>query len=68
MAWTEAQLNALKDAYARGERSVTFGDRTTTYRSESEMREQIATISAELARAAQPARPRQYAGYSTKGL
>lgn len=67
MAWTQAQLDALKTAYARGERSVSFGDRSTTYRSEEEMRQAIATIETALARAATPARPRQYRAYSDKG-
>jgi len=61
-----AQLDALKAAYARGERSVTFGDRTTVYRSESEMRQAIATIEASIGQAT---RPKQFHGYHRgKGL
>ncbi len=66
MAWTQAQLDTLKAAYARGERSVTFGDRTTVYRSESEMRQAIATIEAERMRGT---RPKQFLSYHRgKGL
>ncbi|MGH8585247.1 MAG: phage head-tail joining protein, partial [Gammaproteobacteria bacterium] len=31
MAYTEAQLQALRDALARGERRVTFADKTVEY-------------------------------------
>jgi hypothetical protein len=68
MAWTQTQLDALKAAYARGVRSVTFGDRTTVYQSQAEMAEAIARIEAELARSTTPPRPRQWAGWSKKGL
>jgi len=68
MAWTQTQLDALKTAYAGGIRSVTFGDRTTTYQSQSEMAEAIAKIEAELARSTTPARPRQWLAYSRKGF
>ncbi len=68
MAWTQAQLDKLKEAYAHGIRSVSFGDRNTSYASMAEMAEAIARIETELARAATPARPRQYLGYTRKGL
>jgi len=68
MPWTQTQLDALKTAYAQGIRSVTFGDRTTVYQSQAEMADAIARIEAELARAATPPRPRQYAAYSKKGV
>ena len=68
MAWTQAQLDALKTAYAAGIRSVTFGDRTTVYQSQAEMAEAISRIEAELARTATTPRPRQFKGYSGKGF
>ena len=68
MAWTQTQLDALKTAYALGIRSVSFGDRTTTYQSQAEMAEAISRIEAELARTATTPRPRQFKGYSGKGF
>ncbi len=48
MAWTQAQLDALKDAYASGHVHVQFADRAVTYRSLDEMERAIARIQAEL--------------------
>jgi hypothetical protein len=67
MAFTQAQLDALKAAYATGVRSVTFGDRTTTYASMDEMAKAIARIETEIARTATTPRPRQFRGCSDKG-
>lgn len=68
MAWTQAQLDALKAAYAEGTRSVSFGDRSVTYQSQAEMAAAITTIAADLARRATPARPRVWKAYAEKGL
>jgi hypothetical protein len=38
MAYTEEQVNALQDALAKGERRVTFADKTVEYRSVDELR------------------------------
>lgn len=38
MAYTEAQLQALEHALAKGERRVTFEDKTVEYRSIEELR------------------------------
>ncbi len=38
MAFTETQLQALESALAKGERRVTFGDKTVEYRSVEELR------------------------------
>ncbi len=38
MAYTHDQLTALESALARGERRVTFGDKTVEYRSVEELR------------------------------
>lgn len=48
MAWTAAQLDALKDALASGKLQVRFGDRSITYRSVDELRKAIATVGAEV--------------------
>jgi len=37
MAYTEAQLQALESALAKGERRVTFADKTVEYRSVDEL-------------------------------
>ena len=38
MAYTEAQVQALETALAKGERRVSFGDKTVEYRSIDELR------------------------------
>lgn len=38
MAYTEEQFNALQSALAKGERRVTFGDKTVEYRSIDELK------------------------------
>jgi hypothetical protein len=38
MAYTQDQLTALECALAKGERRVTFGDKTVEYRSVEELR------------------------------
>jgi hypothetical protein len=69
MAWTEADLNALDACIAKGEKSVTFADRTVTYRDVSEMLQARAVISAALAAASSDTpRPRQWLGTSSRGL
>lgn len=60
MAWTQTDADNLKAAIAKGERSVTFADRTVVYRSVAEMQEALAMIEAELSR---PVRPKQFLGY-----
>lgn len=37
MAYTETQLQALESALAKGERRVSFGDKTVEYRSVDEL-------------------------------
>ena len=41
MAYTEEQLSALEAALAKGEKRVTFGDKTVEYRSVEELRQAI---------------------------
>ena len=44
MAYTTAQLQSLEDALARGERQVTFQDRTVVYRTVDEMKVAIREV------------------------
>ena len=50
MAYTEAQLQALETALAKGERRVSFGDKTVEYRTVAELQAAIRTVEAEIAR------------------
>lgn len=42
--YTQDQLSALQAALARGEKRVTFGDKTVEYRSVQELKDAIATV------------------------
>jgi hypothetical protein len=44
--YTEAQLQALRDSLARGEKRVTFGDKTVEYRTVEELKAAIAEVEA----------------------
>lgn len=44
MAWTQADVDALKAAVAKGEKSVTFSDRSVTYRDLGEMLQALALM------------------------
>lgn len=66
MAWTQTDLDALKAAAAKGERIVSFADRSVTYRSGEEILQLIKQIESELAAAA--GRPKLWPGYSSKGF
>ena len=44
MAYTEEQLTALETALAKGEKRVTFGDKTVEYRSVEELRQAIRDV------------------------
>jgi hypothetical protein len=48
MPYTEAQLQAMKDALASGVRRVRYADREVEYRSSEELRADIAAVEAEL--------------------
>jgi len=52
MAYTEADLTAVRTALLRGERSVQFADRSVTYRSVEELQAVEAAILRELSQAA----------------
>ena len=48
MAWTAADVTALKQAIATGVLSVAYADRTTTYRSMAEMTQILAMMEREV--------------------
>jgi hypothetical protein len=73
MAYTQAHLDALEAALARGERRVTFGDKTVEYRSVEELKAAIDAVKRELfAQAAaaglRSAAPRQIRIVTGKGF
>jgi hypothetical protein len=68
MAYTEAQLQALRDALARGERRVTFADKTVEYRSVEELKAAIREVEAALAREAGAPKTRQIRITTDKGF
>jgi len=58
--YTLTQLQALKDALASGELTVSYEGKTVTYRSVDELRKAIVTVEGELAEAGQiTAKPRR---------
>lgn len=61
--FTEAQLEAIRLAYASGVTRVSYDGKTTEYRSLAEMRQIIATIEADLA--ARAGRQRPVAGFAS---
>lgn len=73
MAYTEDQLTALEAALAKGEKRVTFGDKTVEYRSVEELKEAIRAVERGLsAQAANtgliPPAPRQIRVTTGKGF
>ncbi len=73
MAYTEEQLTALEAALAKGEKRVTFGDKTVEYRSVEELKDAIRAVERGLsAQAANtgliPPAPRQIRVLTGKGF
>lgn len=73
MAFTQDQLTALESALAKGERRVTFGDKTVEYRSVEELRMAIKDVQRGLFEQATqtglwPRAPRQIRVTTAKGL
>jgi hypothetical protein len=73
MAHTEDQLTALEAALAKGERRVTFGDKTVEYRSVEELQVAIDTVKRDLhdqavARGLWPKAARQIRVTTSKGF
>lgn len=71
--YTEAQLQALRDALAKGEKRVTFGDKTVEYRTVEELKQSIAEVEAAMRQDAvatglYPRAPRQIRITTNKGL
>ena len=69
---TEIQLAALEDALAKGERRVSFADKTVEYRSVEELKEAIRLVKKSLDRDAAatgllPGAPRQIRITTAKG-
>jgi hypothetical protein len=48
MAWTQAQIDALKTAIAMGQRSVRHGETSVEYRSIEEMQQVLAMMQADV--------------------
>ena len=72
MAYTAEQLQALEAALAKGERRVTFGDKTVEYRSVEELRIAMRDVRRGLfdqaaATGLWPGAPRQIRLTTTKG-
>ena len=73
MAYTEDQLTALEAALAKGEKRVTFGDKTVEYRSVEELKDAIRAVERGLAEQAAatglvPPPARQIRITTTKGF
>lgn len=71
--YTEAQLQALRDALAKGEKRVSFGDKTVEYRTVEELKAAIAEVEAAMhqdavATGLYPRAPRQIRITTNKGL
>ena len=73
MAYTEAQLQALESALAKGERRVTFADKTVEYRSVDEIKAAIREVKRGISEQATatglwPGPPRQIRVTTSKGF
>ena len=73
MAYTEVQLQALQSALAKGEKRVTFGDKTVEYRTVEELRTAIREVRRGLQQQAaetglMPGAPRQIRVTTSKGF
>jgi hypothetical protein len=73
MAYTEVQLQALQAALAKGEKRVTFGDKTVEYRTVEELRTAIREVRRGLLQQAaetglMPGAPRQIRVTTSKGF
>lgn len=68
MAYTQADLDAVRSAIAKGERSVDFSDRSVTYRSMDELLRAEERIANALAEASSETRKKQTFGVASKGF
>lgn len=72
-SYTGAQLQTLRDALAKGEKRVSFGDKTVEYRTVGELKQAIAEVEAALhadavATGLYPRAPRQIRVTTAKGF
>ena len=67
MAWTQAELDALKRAYASGTLRVTYDGKTVEYGAEADLIRRIRTIESEMAAAAGTPKPRRSLATFRKG-
>jgi len=72
MAYTQSDLDALQAALAKGEKRVSFGDKTVEYRSVEELQAAIRQVKRDLfeqavATGLWPGAPRQIRIHTTKG-
>ena len=72
MAYTQADLDALQAALAKGEKRVSFGDKTVEYRSVDELQAAIGEVKRDLferavATGLWPGAPRQIRVTTSKG-
>lgn len=65
MSWTQAELDALKTAYASGTTRVTYDGKTVEYDSEAALLRRIQTVEGAIDAAA--GTPRPTAGYASFG-
>jgi hypothetical protein len=73
MAYTQAHLDALEAALVKGEKRVTFGDKTVEYRSVDELQAAIAAVKRDIFEQSmntglRPGAPRQIRVTTGKGL
>ena len=73
MAYTQAHLDALEAALVKGEKRVTFGDKTVEYRTVEELRTAIREVRRGLLQQAaetglMPGAPRQIRVTTSKGF
>lgn len=57
MAWTQAQIDNMRDLIAQGIRTVTVNGRTVTYDSTADMQKALAAMEAEVNRPSVTRRP-----------
>jgi len=72
MAYTQSDLDALQAALAKGEKRVSFGDKTVEYRSVEELQAAIRQVKRDLfeqavATGLWPGAPRKIRLHTTKG-
>ena len=67
MAWTQAELEALKRAYASGTLRVSYDGKTVEYGSEADLLRRIRTIEGEMAMLSGNPRPRRSLASFRKG-